>query len=73
MNDAETIAYVERMYLKTNEILSMMKKGEFITAYEKLGGVQKNLGALGGDLQRNLAAKEANVKESPLDGTKADS
>jgi hypothetical protein len=58
MTDAEMLQVVERMYLKTSEILAMMKKGEFIVAHEKLGGIQKILSSLGGELQRKLREHE---------------
>jgi hypothetical protein len=43
-----------KMICKVTEIQSMMKNGEFIVAYEKLGGVYKNLLATGGLLQRRF-------------------
>lgn len=52
MSDADILQAIEKLYLKTTEIISMMKRGEFIVAHEKLGGVQKILAAIGGELQR---------------------
>lgn len=46
ITDEEVVAHLERMFFKMQEITSMMKNGEFIVAYEKLGGVIKNISAL---------------------------
>lgn len=56
----EYLAIVEKMLFKTQEVAAMMKQGQFIVAYEKLGGVIKNLGFLGGRLQhqQQFANKE---------------
>ena len=65
VNTKEEEGYVlsqfEKMICKMTEIQSMMKNGEFIIAYEKIGGVMKNLLATGGVLQRRFA-REAVLK-----------
>ena len=48
----DVIEVIEKLLYKTLEISSMMKRGEFIVAHEKLGGVIKNLSAIGGKLQQ---------------------
>lgn len=58
----ELVDMVGKMLLKTQEILAMMKQGQFITAYEKLGGVQKNLSYLGSIMQKDLAPQNLETK-----------
>lgn len=48
----EVIAWIEKMLFKSHEVASLMKDGKFIIAHEKLGGIIKNLSALGGKLQQ---------------------
>ena len=43
----EIYPIVEKLIFKSQEISSMMKQGQFIAAYEKLGGVIKVLAYLG--------------------------
>jgi hypothetical protein len=70
MNDAELLAYVEKAYFKINEICAIMKKGEFIPAYEKLGGVLKNFSNLRSQLIRNLnEQKTPNSQQSTTEDT----
>lgn len=54
MTDAEIEQYLEKLYFKTAEIYAIMKKGEFIPAHEKLGGVIKNITTLRLEVQRRL-------------------
>ncbi len=49
-------ALVQKIMCKMTEVLSMMKNGEFIVAYEKLGGIQKNLYQLGSAIQEDKKA-----------------
>ena len=52
MNDEQLEQVVQKILCKLTEISSMMKNGEFIVAYEKLGGVQKNITQVGSVLQQ---------------------
>lgn len=38
---SQLLEILERIEIKTIEVLAMMKDGKFIVAYEKLGGVTK--------------------------------
>jgi hypothetical protein len=57
------LAQFEKMICKVTEIQSMMKNGEFIVAYEKLGGVYKNLLATGGALQHMFSPPKEPVSK----------
>lgn len=46
VKDKETAQFVQKIILKTHEVLSFLKDGKIITAYEKLGGILKNLNDL---------------------------
>jgi hypothetical protein len=61
--DQYLLAQIEKMVFKIQEIQSMMKNGEFIVAYEKQGGVLKNMLATGGVLQRRIATYDYGVKK----------
>lgn len=61
MTDEQMETLVQRMLCKMTEITSMMKNGEFIVAYEKLGGLQKNLTQVGSCLQQRRLTKPTEV------------
>ena len=52
ITDEQIEALVTKMLCKMTEINSMMRNGQYIVAYEKLGGIQKNLTQLGSALQK---------------------
>ena len=54
----DIILTVKRCLIKLQEIQSMNRKGEFIVAQEKLGGVVKVLSALGSNLEANRSGDE---------------
>ncbi len=54
LTDKEVVDYLEKLFFKTQEIYAIMKKGEFIPAHEKLGGVIKNITTLRSEFQRRL-------------------
>ncbi len=58
MTDEELLKDIQKLYIKITEIMSLMKSGEFIVAYEKIGGVSKILSSLGATLQKKIATKE---------------
>jgi hypothetical protein len=53
MNKESARQNVKSLYFKVNEVLSLMKNGQFIVAYEKLGGVEKRLLALCAEMQKD--------------------
>lgn len=65
MNDEALLAAVKRMYFKTSEVLSLMKDGKFIVAHEKLGGVLKNINALGAELQKRVPEDKSDLPDHP--------
>jgi hypothetical protein len=65
VSDAELLSAIKKMYLKTNQILAMMKNGEFIIAYEKLGGVLKNMSALGAVLEKRIPEDNHDFPDVP--------
>jgi hypothetical protein len=52
MSNDEISHHLERLFYKTQEIYAIMKKGEFIPAHEKLGGVIKNINTLRSEMVR---------------------
>ena len=55
MTDAEkkqVVEYIQKLILKTQEVSTMLHDGKVIVAYQKLGGVIKNLGYLGTMIQK---------------------
>jgi hypothetical protein len=70
MTDEQMEVLVQRLLCKMTEINSMMKNGEFIVAYEKLGGVHKNLSQLGTALQsRKISIQTATPIALKINGT----
>lgn len=63
MTDAQMEAHVQKMVCKMTEIISMMKNGEFIVAYEKIGGVQKNLTQLGYAFQQRKLPQQSTIED----------
>jgi hypothetical protein len=58
MTDEEIVGYLEKMFFKTQEIYAIMKKGEFIPAHEKLGGILKNIVNLRQQVQKRVKPPE---------------
>jgi hypothetical protein len=49
----EIIANINDIYLKVNNISQMLKDGKVIVAYEKLGGLMKNIQNLGSQINES--------------------
>lgn len=59
MEDQQVKDYIARLILKTQEVLAIMKDGKTIVAYEKLGGVLKNLSFVYSELHKpGVSAQE---------------
>jgi hypothetical protein len=55
LTNEEMLLITEKLLIKTTEIAALLKDGKVIVAYEKLGGVIKNITACGATLRMCVA------------------